>query len=174
MALATATSAVALNAVSLGNMLAATHAWQNLTGTAIHYNHLPPPANGVSHTLTELIALRPFALIWTADQGYRIERDTPAGSDSYGVSGNLMLEIQRNTPNGENRAEADRSFENLWGRIIATGNVSQPGLMELAGSGSHLPIAAIQHLASESTDPQKMDAIGEAQRVFLHVHYALG
>ncbi|MEO1527989.1 MAG: hypothetical protein AAFX06_21365 [Planctomycetota bacterium] len=173
MALADASSPVSRTAVALENMLNATHAWSNLSGAMVHHNHLPPPS-ALSHSKAELVGLRPYALIWTADNGYRVERDTVNGDDCFMSSGNLMIEIQRNVPTGEDYAEADRSFENLWGAIMASGNAAEPGLMELAGQLEHLPIRSIQHLESTRTAPDKVDAIGDAQRVFLHLHWSMG
>lgn len=171
MPLATPTGPISLIADRLATTLAAATAWADLSGT-IHPNQLPPPTNGISHTGADLAALRPFALIWTTDDGYRAKRTTSGGGICNEFSGSLIIRLERNTPTGQTPAEVERDWENILGRIINSGDLAEPGLLELAGDPRYLPIDEITLLEHSRTAPEHVKDIGDAQRAFLLVEYS--
>lgn len=170
MALAAPAGPISAIADRLGTMLAACTAWSSLNGT-IYHNHLPDPSNKVSHTAAEIIALRPFALIWTTDDGYRVRRVTSGGGVCHEGSGQLVIRIERNATAGETPAELDRSWENIIGLIIS-GTQANPGLINLAADPSYLPISSVSLVDHSRTDPAKIKDIGDAQRALLLVEWS--
>lgn len=151
--------------------LEACAAFAELSAT-VHMGQLPPPASGTEHPLDELVALRPFALLWTTDTGYKTTRDTTGAVGR--AEGELIIRLERNTPAGETPAEAERSWENLLGRIIQSGDNANPGLVELASDVRYLPIDSVAMIEHSRTDPAHLKAIGDAQRAFLLVNWSNG
>lgn len=153
-------------AARLETMLQATAVWQSL-GATIHHHHLPPPASNVSHTAAELAALRPFVLLWTNDRdGIRWTRDTAGHHACASSDGELIIRLERNTPAGMTPAEAARDFENVIGQLCK-GTAEQPGLIDLAGDPRYLPLVELTLVEHSRTVPDKITAIGDAQRAFL-------
>lgn len=171
MALADPLGPISKLAVLLQTSLQATHVWGSFAAT-IHHHHLPAPASGIVHTKAELVALRPFALIWTNDRdGIRFVKET-AGQNAYSAAdGEIVVRIERNTPTGMTPAEAARDFENLLGRIIK-GTAEQPGLMDLSGDPRYMPIVELTLAEHARTAPEKINDIGDAQRAFLLVTWS--
>lgn len=150
----------------LETMLAATAVWDSLAAT-IHHHHLPPPTNAVSHTRDELTSLRPFVLIWTNDRdGIRWTRDTAGHHAASNSDGELIVRIERNTPADMTPADAARDFENAIGRLCK-GTAEQPGLIDLAGDPRYLPLVEVTLVEHSRTAPDKITAIGDAQRAFI-------
>ncbi|MGB7325854.1 MAG: hypothetical protein WBD31_13350, partial [Rubripirellula sp.] len=171
MAMPAAAGPISLIADRLEITLAATAAWSSLTGATIHHNALPEKADGEPHTLDELVAQRPFARIWTTDDGIQWKRDTARGGACVSAVGELIIHIERNTPTGLESNEADRDFENLIGQIC-NGTAENPGLMNLAGDARYLPITRLSLLDHSRTDRSKRKSIGDAQRAFLLVQWS--
>ncbi|QDT07998.1 hypothetical protein K227x_64280 [Rubripirellula lacrimiformis] len=171
MAMPAAAGPISLIAERLETTLAATAAWSSLTGATVHHNALPEKPGGEPHTLAELVAQRPFAKIWTTDDGIEWTRDTTRGGACTSSMGELIIHLERNTPEGLAANEADRDFENLIGRLCK-GNADNPGLMDLAGDARYLPITRLLLLDHSRTDRSKRESIGDAQRAFLLVQWS--
>lgn len=124
-----ATSGISLAEQHLANMLADAPAFRALASgvtTAeqaharmIHYDALPPPEGDQAvHTPDELNKLRPFAILFTAEQnGYR-RRRTATGC--FVESGQIVLHLECNIPAAlaSDRSEALRRFKNSLGAIL--------------------------------------------------------
>ncbi|MDM4015847.1 hypothetical protein [Roseiconus lacunae] len=167
-----ATGIIAVIAEQLGTAIQATAGWSDLVDATIHYNDLPPPASGVDHTKLELVNLRPFALIWTIDEGgFTATRNTTGGM-CVDRTGQLLIRIERNVPADTSDADAERQWENIISRIMDNGDPANPGLIQLGGDPRYLPITSITRLESTRSAPEKRTEIGDAQRAFLHVIWA--
>lgn len=157
---------ISKNADRLELMIRATNVFSSL-GAAVYHHHLPEPANKISHTKTELAALRPFIMLWTNDRdGITWTRDT-AGPDACAASdGELVIRFERNTPANMSPSLAARDFENLIGRL-AKGTAAAPGLIDLAGDPQYLPLVELRLVEHSRTLPEKINDIGDAQRAYL-------
>ena len=114
----------------------------------IYLDGLPPPANNAdSHTLSELQALRPFAVIYTEEQrGWRT-RQNAAGTRHWFIhSGSLTVRFEQDSPSDalDDPGELDRRFRNTIGQIVSTEDDANPGLLELAGTPGYLAITGIE------------------------------
>lgn len=150
----------------------ATHLWGTLSGAKVFHNHLPLPSDRIRHTLNEIQQFRPFVLIWTDDdEGIRWRRDTARGGACVESRGRLVIRFERNVPPQIAPDEADRSWENLIGRL-AKGTAAEPGLMDLAGDVRYLPITQITLDSHARTDPKSLKDIGDAQIALLSVEWS--
>jgi hypothetical protein len=145
--------------------LAATSQWSTIANSSrIHLDALPPASPGPTYSRAQMIAARPFALLWCDPQsGYRIE----SGSQGPGCpnqSGMIICQIELNVPvehtdNPENLALwANR----LLGRLIRTGNSETPGLWDLSGSPGYLPIRSIDLHSYARTTKKEAAELGDA------------
>lgn len=128
-------------------MLAACTAFQTWTGAAdaaaalerIHYEGLPAPS-GEERTLDEWESLRPYAVIWMAEQGgFRRDLDSWSDTGEFNASGRLMLRFEQACPDGHNEepsSDANLQFSNSVGQII-------DGLCALVGGAGYLAFTAI-------------------------------
>lgn len=143
----------------------------NWNGRAIYFGALPEPAgNKVSHTLAELEAFRPYAIISTdAENGFRAFVDADGEGFVYG--GRLIVEITENVPSGiaSDPAAVDARIIQEIGKIIATGDGVNPGLAELRDRAGMLPISAIDIEGPVRTSEADAIELGDAQRVWLTV-----
>lgn len=84
----------------------------------IHCHALPPPASGRQHTMAELDAYRPFALIWTEPEGgFSAQRDTASG---FSCTGRLRIRFEDgiDPDDSDDPAEAFRVFCNALGGVL--------------------------------------------------------
>jgi len=173
-------------AALLATTLANCHALQTWGGNnwnvsqslaRIYHHALPKPANNLEHTLAELAAYRPFALVWTEQgDGMEIMRDT-AGPDWAPKSrGHLIVCLEQSTPANlvADPSAAERNFEGMIGRLIGSGNPSQPGLYELSGRPEYLPITRIVYRGIARTPQEESTEIGDAQRAWLDIYWQQG
>lgn len=136
---------------ALRTILADCTAFRELTSPAmdqagalarIYQEGLPVPANGRTHTKTELTTYRPYAIIWTDPSRGFIATAEAASADGTDFldAGRLILEIERNATddaNDEPSSEDNLTWRNAVGKII-------DDLKGLAGQSSYLCIEAIE------------------------------
>jgi hypothetical protein len=152
--------------------------WNEAQALARIYHHaLPPPANGREHTLAEMSALRPFALIWTEGvDGLEVFRDT-AGTDwAPRSSGHLVVCFEQNVPTEDldDPSKVERDFETFVGLVIGSGDGTEPGLYELSGIPGELPATRIVYRGSARTPQEEIQSIGDAQRAWLDIYWTMG
>ena len=123
---------ISLAEENLRTMLSASTAFQTFCGidplgdqpaaealARIYRDGLPGPADDTSYTLAELQALRPYAVIFTADaHGLLLERDA---AEQFEASGHIHVRLQRDCPStydDEPTSDANRDFKNFLGQIM--------------------------------------------------------
>lgn len=172
----------ALAAATLSRCHAFQH-WQGNTWTEsqalarIYHHALPPPADGRQHTLAEMEALRPFALIWTEGvDGLEVFRDTAGPDWAPRASGHLVICLEQSVPDADlnDPAKVERDFETTVGLIMGSGNASQPGLYELSGNPGELPATRLVYRGSARTPQEELQDIGDAQRAWLDIYWTMG
>lgn len=129
--------------------------FQTLTGSAdadeaaesIYFDALPPPADSDEHTLAELQAYRPFAILATDDgDGFRWRHDGSGPSDwVYRTGGSLLVQLEKDIATGDldDAQEYMRLWKNTLGKIVQSLDDNNPGLLELAGQSGYLAIREV-------------------------------
>ncbi len=139
--------------------------WDEATAQShIHFDALPPPAQGPDHTRAELVNYRPFAIMWADIMGgYRWRADTGDYCCSM-VGGVLVLQLELNVPsNLANTPTAlAEDLHRKLGRIMRTDDPLQPGLLNLSGQPGYLPITEAKITGYIRTDPKAAVEIGDA------------
>lgn len=154
MALATAVGPVSLNEDLIANTLADSPKFQAFLGVAskaaalakIYFGSLDSPAAGADfHTAAELIALRPYAILWT-DESAGLTCDFSAmGGTGYEMRvtrGLVIVRLEKAAASGSPQ-EADRSVKNELGLIVKSGDHDNPGLAELSGRPGYAAVRRI-------------------------------
>lgn len=154
----------------------ANNAWSEAEAAAhIHYDALPPPSPGPDHSLSELQAARPFALLWSdAAAGMRL-RNSTAGYCCYLPSGVIVIQIEMAVPANiaANPTAVAEDVSRKLGRIMTTGNAEQPGLMELSGLAGYLPINELQLYGYLRTDAKAARDLGDCVVAELQLNWGL-
>lgn len=136
--------------------------WDDATALAhIHLDELPASTTGPDHSLAELVALRPFALMWAdISNGF----SWTSGSGDFccaNIAGQIILQLELPIPtNIANDPQAVAVWVNTaLGRIIRTDDEAQPGILDLSAKigpdGPYLPITAAKltgYIRSEVKD----------------------
>ncbi len=139
------------------------NAWDDATALShIYFDELPPPADGAAdHSANELISLRPFCIMWAdISGGFRWRSDSGDFCCSL-VSGVVVMQIEINVPSelrNDPTALAIDTNRKL-GRIIRTGDLNEPGLLDLRGM---LPITEAKISGYIRTDSKAANDIGDA------------
>lgn len=142
-------------------------AFQTFTGTAnataalakIYHDELPKPATGRVHTLAEITALRPCAVVFTqTDAGWTIERDAMGEASCWHPSGVLHCLLFRNVPDADkdNLGKVDTDFRTTVGLIV-------DDLIAMSETAGRLAIDKITTRGPYRTDPKELKSIGDAQ-----------
>jgi|GEM_PF-1789324 len=102
----------------------------------IHHEGLPKPAdNAVEHTRAELIAYRPYAVVFTAESGgLTLNHDAGGAAFEFAESGRLTVRLYQNCPDeygDEPSSDANLQFKNSVGLIM-------DGLAALSGTAGYL------------------------------------
>ena len=143
----------------------------------IYYDALPPPAANVnSHTLAELQALRPFCLVYKPpDFGVTLRHSANGPHFRFTPSGVLIARFERDVPVAQQSdpGEADRTFENMMGARLSSGNVNSPGLGELAGTAGYLAITQIDEAGPYRSLENEIPTIGDCQWYYLQVEWGV-
>lgn len=168
------------------NMLADCHWWRRVANpdspwdqatarSRIHFDGLPPADPGPDHSLAELTALRPFALMWTEQAaGFRLRNDT-AGYCCAKANGVIVVQIELPVPPAMqlDPHALGTHVSRLMGLIIRTGNAEQPGLFELSGLSGYLPLNEIQLYGYVRSDEKAKLEIGDVVWAELQLSWGL-
>lgn len=157
------------------DMLADAPAFQTWTGTAnqtaalarIHYEGLPDPSDGKKHTIAELTALRPYAIVYIRDQaGYS---RSFISTSTFSQTGTIVCTIEQTAPSGlgsDPSSDANKQWANTIGAII-------DGLATLQASqvAEYLDLHVIR-LVNRGWVPQnKASSQGLFQRATLEIDF---
>ncbi|TWU15960.1 hypothetical protein [Allorhodopirellula heiligendammensis] len=106
------------------------HYWTGNT----YIDALPRPASGGLYTVNELATARPFALIQQAPgDGWDCESKT-AGGDCYIARGHVRISFEFPVPDSVLTDSALGLYVlTQVGRVIWTGDLNNPGLLDLSG-----------------------------------------
>lgn len=170
----------ALLATSLANC----YHFQRWTGTVwtvaqalerIYFDAMPPPpGTAAGYSLAEWQQMRPFALIYRSGPQAWQSNAEPRG---YLPTGMLSVRFEENVPpslDGD-PGELVRRMDNRVGQIVTTGDMSQPGLLELTGTAGYLSILGVTLSAEEPerTAREEISQFGDAQWQFLHLEWGV-
>ncbi len=139
--------------------------WDDATALAhIHLDELPPPNPGPDHSLEQLAAFRPFAILWAdVATGFRWRADSGDYCCSL-VSGTVVIQLELPVPEllaGDPTALAIDLHRKL-GRIMRTSDPAEPGLLDLSGKPGYLPITDAKITGYIRTDDKARIDIGDA------------
>lgn len=145
--------------------LAATHQWTQIaTADRIYFDALPAPSPGPDYTAAQMIAARPFAIMWhEVSAGFRL--DSAAADMHHPLpSGKIITQIELNVPTEHaNNPTAVAIWANRTiGRLLRTADDAQPGLWDLANRPGFLPIHSIEVDGYIRTDRKEKVAVGDA------------
>lgn len=156
------------------DMLAATAAFQTWTGETetkalerIHYEGMPAPVDLKRHTLRELEDLRPFALVWIADQaGFSWD---VTSTTTFDDTGSIVLHLEQTAPSSlGDDPSSDANI--IWSNVI--GEIGD-GLAALraAGAAGHLYFNRIRLLSRGWAMKDQAVAQGLFQRAILAIDF---
>lgn len=174
----TATGPISLALAACRSMLAATDQWQALATTGqpadrIYYDGLPAPDPGPDYTRSQIIAARPYAILWVpASGGYDIAAGS-AGVCCPIQQGVISALIELAVPSNQTTPHAVATWaNNIIGRIIHTGDPATPGLWDLGVTPGYLPLTKIQLTGFARTTPQEATDLGDAVCADLAIHWS--
>lgn len=155
--------------------LSASSAFQTFTGTVdataalakIYHDELPKPSTGRLHTLAEITALRPCAVVFTAsDSGWAIERDAMGEQACWNPYGILHCLLFRNVPEADkdDLGKCDTDFRTTVGLII-------DDLVAMSETAGRLAIDKITARGPFRTDVKELKSIGDAQAYELIINW---
>lgn len=154
---------IALDAAK--RMLAATAQWSAIADASrIHFDALPAPSPGPDYTKAQMIAARPFALMWhELSGGFRLEAAT-ADLRCPIVSGKIVIQIELNVPSehAANPTALAIWINRLIGKLLRTGESASPGLWDLANTPGYLPVTSIDVDAYMRTTAKEASQVGDA------------
>ncbi len=164
-------------------MLADCFYWRRIAGgdpwtaeqslARVHVDALPPPAEGGEHTLAELQALRPFAIV-SLGEGEAIHFDMDgSGNCCVGVGGSIDIYIELPVPedlkNSPSALAAD-VYDRI-GRVLRTANSSEPGLCDLAGLPGYLALRRATLQAYYRSTRQERLELGDFTAIHLSLRW---
>lgn len=145
--------------------LADTGQWSEIADLSrIHYDALPAPEPGPDYTRQQLIAARPFALLWhEVSGGFRLEAQT-ADLRCPISSGKIICQIEVNVPPdiADNPTAVATWAMRLIGRLLRTDDDDEPGIWDLANTPGYLPVRAIDVDAYVRTGEKEIRDVGDA------------
>lgn len=148
--------------------LAASSSFQAMVGAAnasaalarIYHDELPAPASGGhSHTLVEITALRPCAVVYTqvGQGGWRADREA-MGDGCWNYSGVIVVVLMRNVPEADkyDLAKVDTDFRTIAGNVVTD-------LIALNETAGYLTMDRIDAMGPYRTGMKELESEGDAQ-----------
>lgn len=141
----------------------------------IHFDALPDPANGVSHTAEEYKAFRPFVIVGVnATNPLTIKRDGVGGGlGTWGLSGSMMIAVDQAVNESSSEQENEEDFQSRIDALISTGNPATPGLVELIDQAGSLAINEIAIEGFFRVLPEEVVSKGDAQRAYIRIDWGV-
>lgn len=139
--------------------------WDEATALAhIHYDELPLASPGPDHSLAELQALRPFALMWNDISTGMRWRSNGGDFCCAMVNGMTIIQIEMAVPANiaTNPRLVAEDVNRKLGRIIRTCDPEKPGILDLSGQAGYLPITECKITGYIRTDRKAALEIGDA------------
>lgn len=130
----------------------------------IYFDELPSPSPGPDHSKAELMALRPFCLLWAdVASGFRMRFDA-TGSCCVPISGTFVMRLELPVPDAlaANPTALAEDLNRKLGRLLRTCNADQPGLAELSGLPGYLPLRELSLRGYIRTDEKAAMELGDA------------
>lgn len=161
--------------ILLRTTLAASAAFQSLVGAGnaagaearIYHDSFPRPlSGGVAHTLAEITALRPCAIVYTED--FITAADSMGDQSCWHQEGILHAIIFRNVPlaDKDNPSKVDVDFRVIMGDIIQD-------LIELSQTAGYLTSRKFRPIGPHRTANEDLNAIGDAQAYELQIEWGV-
>lgn len=138
--------------------------WDETTAAEhIHFDGLPPADPGPDHSLSELNALRPFALIWAEQSGGLRLRSATAGNCCPLPSGVIVVQLEIPVPDAlaDDPTALAQDLAQKLGRIMRTADPAEPGMFELSGLSGYLPLNEIQLFGYVRSDTKAAAELGD-------------
>ena len=151
--------------------------WDDVTAAAhIHLDEIPPPAGGAAvHTLVELDTLRPYAIVFAdVDDGFRWKSET--GDFCCALSGgSIVIRLELAVPKelASTPKELAIYLHRAIGRIIRTGDLERPGLLDLSGQPGYLPIIDTTVTGYLRSGHQHAVSYGDAVEAAIHLKWGV-
>jgi hypothetical protein len=130
----------------------------------IHYDELPPPSPGPNHAREQLIALRPFCLLWADTAGgFTTTLDAMGGCCST-KSGTFIYQIELPVPSAlaTTPSALAEHLTQVFGRIMESCDFDKPGMVELSRLPGYLPIKSLALRGYVRTDQKAAIELGDA------------
>lgn len=130
----------------------------------IYFDGLPPASPGPDHSRSELVNLRPFALMWADTAGGLTLRQDATGPNCLLHSGSIIIQIEMNVPADladDPTALAESLMQSL-GRIMKSNDGAKPGLFELSDLAGYLPLRQVKLIGYMRTDAKAAIELGDA------------
>ncbi len=163
----------------LQQTLGASDTFRTLVGAAnqaeaearIHKGALPKPVSGgYAHSLAELGALRPYAIIFELpEEGFQVRATAMSGSRDFVASGAFHVLLEWPIPSNisDDPAEIAIQFRNLYGGIID----------DMAGLASVAGFLDINEMAVEDgpwrSDEDDLEIYGDVKIIMLRVSWGI-
>jgi hypothetical protein len=177
----TASGVITVQEELLRDTLAACTAFQTWVGAStaaaakqhIYLEALPLDLDWSDHMERERIkSRRPFALIWTAEtDGLQVRSiASPHGAT---VSGTMYICLEGDVDPAvqEDYAEVDRLFKNTIGNIVMSGDVSNPGLNELAGTAGYRDFDTMTFKEWTRSHKDQRPTLGDVQWCVIEIRW---
>ena len=174
----TAVGAISIWRDKLATMLSACTYWQQFDGQAwTAAQALERIYQDTSPLLDDLLqnpANRPYAIIHKGTSG--LHWSGASAPRLYTVRGTLIIEFHRTPPTlkADDPGDSEREYENAIGRIIASYDANNPGLLELSALGDYLQITGLREDGPYRVDPTEVPMAGDVQVYFLEIDFGNG
>ena len=162
----------------LRTTLAASSTFQSLVGAGnanaalarIYHDAWPKPASGQpSHSLAEITAIRPAAIVYTdPDDGFVTERDAMGDDLCWHQQGTVHAIIFRNVPDADkdNPSKVDTDFRVVIGGILAD-------LIATSETAGYLACRRLTVDGPHRTAVEDLNAIGDAQAYDIRIDWGV-
>ncbi len=160
---------------AIRNMLADCVWFQQWSGAAdateakarTYVDGLPPPTLPEdSHDATALAALRPYAIVYPAEnESFRLVRD--ASPNCWSISGRMIVILSKAYTDTDTPTALWAELAAELEKIIRSGDDNQPGLAEMSNLAGYLGITEIMVDFVGRTPPEARNEYGDAFDVAL-------
>lgn len=156
----------------LRTQLATTYAvrhWDGMSLTVAQAKDRIYQTMPLAQDLDALDDLRPFAVISKPERG--VQWRPLAAPRHYGCSGLLTVEFHWLPGNLDARdpGAIEREYENFIGQVVQTGDVNNPGLLDLAQTDGYLTIREVLEDGPHRSEAEDQAIVGDCWLYYLHI-----